>query len=281
MWHEANFEDAGVRCFAVALAERLHWECVEKEIVWETKPEAPDLRNLAKRVRYERGKMRLPIPRDATIEQTVDVERFRRLVATESGEISPPPVLAKSCEDTDAVVPGLTYQSNFLNEAEESKLIEIINGQEWSEELKRRVQHYGWRYDYKARQIDSSMELGPLPPWAAKLAQRLFDQKLVPQLPDQVIVNEYQGIQGIARHIDAENSFADGIAMVSLSDSWEMTFRDTRNNKRKVSRLLERRSVVVIRGAARYRWTHEIPSRKNEPPLARGARGDCANGASR
>ena len=272
MWHEANFEDAGVRCSAVALAERLHWECVEKEIVWETKPEAPDLRNLAKRVRYERGKMRLPIPRDATIEQTVDVGRFRRLVATESGEISPPPVLAKSSEDTDAVVPGLTYQSNFLSEAEENKLIEIINGQEWSEELKRRVQHYGWRYDYKARQIDSSMELGPLPPWAAKLAQRLFDQKLVPQLPDQVIVNEYQGIQGIARHVDAENSFADGIAMVSLSDSWEMTFRDTRNNKRKVSRLLERRSVVVIRGAARYRWTHEIPSRKNEPPLAKGGK---------
>ena len=273
MWHEADFEDAKVRRAAAAEAERLHWrECLEKEVVWEAKPEAPDLRNLAKRVRYERGKMRLPIPRDATVEQTVDVEQFRRLVATESGEVNPPPVLAKSSEDTDAVVPGLTYQSNFLNEAEENKLIEIIDEQEWSQELKRRVQHYGWRYNYKARQIDSSMELGPLPPWAAELAQRLFDQKLVPQLPDQVIVNEYQGKQGIAKHIDAESSFADGIAMVSLSDAWEMAFRDTRNNKRKENRLLERRSVVVIRGDARYRWTHEIPSRKNEPPLAEGGK---------
>ena len=272
MWHEANFEDAGVRCTAAALAKRLHWECVEKEVVWEARPETPDLRNLAKQVRSERGKVRLPIPRDATIEKTVDVERFRRLVATESGEISPPPVLEKSSEDTDAAVPGLTYQSNFLSEAEENELIGIINGQEWRKELKRRVQHYGWRYNYKARQIDSSMELGPLPPWAAKLAQRLFDQKLVPQLPDQVIVNEYQGKQGITKHIDAENSFADGIAMVSLSDAWEIIFRDIRNNKRKVSRLLERRSVVVIRGDARYRWTHEIPFRKSEPPFVKGVK---------
>ena len=106
--------------------------------------------------------MRLRIPRDATIEQTVDVERFRRLVATEIGGISPPPVHVIYPEDIDAAVPGLTYLPNFLSEVEEDELFELIDKQMWSEELKRRVQHYGWRYDYKARQIDSSMELGPL-----------------------------------------------------------------------------------------------------------------------
>ena len=37
MWHEANFEDAEVRRAAATAAERLHWECVEKEVVWEAK----------------------------------------------------------------------------------------------------------------------------------------------------------------------------------------------------------------------------------------------------
>ena len=271
-WHEANFEDAEVRRAAATAAERLHWECVEKEVAWDAKPEAPYPQNLDKRVRFERGKVRLRIPRDATIEQTVDVDRFRRLVATEIGEISPPPGPVIYTEDTDAAVPGLTYLPNFLSEVEECELIELIDKQIWSEELKRRVQHYGWRYDYKARHIDSSMELGPLPPWAAKLAQRLFDQKLVPQVPDQVIVNEYQGRQGIAKHMDAESSFADGIAMVSLADSWEMTFQDIRNRKHSVNQLLERRSVAVVQKDARYRWTHEIRPRKTEPPLVKGGK---------
>ena len=95
------------------------------------------------------------------------------------------------------------------------------------------------------------------------LARRLFDAKLVPNLPDQVIVNEYRKDQGIGRHVDSE-SFADGIAMISLRESWEMIFCDKRG-KRKVNRILERRSVTVIEGKARYDWTHEIPKRKSEP----------------
>ena len=272
MWHEANFEDAEVRRAAAMTAERLHWECIEKEVAWEAMPGAPYSQNLDRLVRFERDKVRLRVPRDAAIEQTVDVERFRRLVATEIGEINPPPGPVVYSEDTDAAVPGLAYLPNFLSEVEEYELIELIDKQIWSEELKRRVQHYGWRYDYKARQIDPSMELGPLPPWAAKLAQRLFDQKLVPQVPDQVIINEYQGKQGIAKHIDAESSFADGIAMVSLADSWEMTFQDICNRKRSVNQLLERRSVAVIQKDARYRWTHEIRPRKTEPPLVKGGK---------
>jgi hypothetical protein len=69
-------------------------------------------------------------------------------------------------------------------------------------DLKRRVQHYGWRYDYKARRIDLSMRLGELPPWATRLALRLVRDGLVPQLADQVIVNEYVGRQGISKHVD-------------------------------------------------------------------------------
>ena len=162
-------------------------------------------------------------------------------------------------------IPGLVYKPDFLDEAHERRLVEWIDRQEWSRELKRRVQHYGWRYDYKAREVDSSMRLGPLPVELAVLAERLFKEKLVPRLPDQVIVNEYQADQGITPHIDI-TGFADGIATISLLESWEMTFHAPRS-KEKFPRLLERRSVAVMQGEARYRWKHEIGKRKSEPPL--------------
>ena len=107
------------------------------------------------------------------------------------------------------IVPGLVYRPNFLGEEAEQRLVEWIDMQAWSNELKRRVQHYGWRYDYGGRRVDPSMRLGKLPAVLLKLARRLFDAKLVPQMPDQVIVNEYLAGQGISAHMDA-GSFADG-----------------------------------------------------------------------
>ena len=136
--------------------------------------------------------------------------------------------------------------------------------------MKRRVQHYGWRYDYRARKVDASMRLGPLPLELAELAERLFKENLVPQIPDQVIVNEYEANQGITPHIDVTR-FADGIATVSLLESWEMVFHAPRG-KEKVPRTLERRSVAIMHGEARYRWKHEIRKRGSEPALDEGGK---------
>ena len=167
------------------------------------------------------------------------------------------------------VVPGLVYQRNFLGEEQERHLVEWLDAQAWSDELKRRVQHYGWRYDYKDRAVDWSMRLGELPQPLLDLAQRLYAGKLVPQMPDQVIVNEYKAGQGISIHVDKVGSFADGIATISLLESWEMNFhapsrRGTRGHS--VPCLLDRRSVAVMNGPARWKWRHEIKARESDPP---------------
>ena len=167
-------------------------------------------------------------------------------------------------------VPGLAYVPDFLDEDRERHLIDWIDRQEWSTEIKRRVQHYGWRYDYRARKVDASMRLGPLPQELAELAERLFKENLVPQIPDQVIVNEYEANQGITPHIDVTR-FADGIATISLLESWEMVFHAPRG-KEKVPRTLERRSVAIMHGEARYRWKHEIRKRGSEPALDEGGK---------
>lgn len=91
-----------------------------------------------------------------------------------------------------------------------------IDTQTWLSALKRRVQHYGYQYDYKARTISSDSYLGALPHWLGDLQERLFAEKLFKQKPDQAIINEYLPGQGISAHIDCVPCFDDVIASLSL-----------------------------------------------------------------
>ena len=241
--------------------------------------------------------LRLPSGTSATIDEEFDVNNFRHWLATEPGDITNDPPKAPSQDPDDAAQPeaqmekavatqktgiipglqkesfypyqqvskisGLVYHSEFITEAEEKELLACIDRAEWSTELRRRVQHYGWRYDYKQRQIDESMHLGPLPQWAQDLAQRLVSKDWLKDLPDQVIVNEYCCDQGISAHIDAEGSFTEYVATISLLETWGMVFRH-RDSGEKVEIPLERRSVAILSGDARYKWTHEIPKRDSE-----------------
>lgn len=113
-------------------------------------------------------------------------------------------------------IPGLIYVPDFLTETQERQIVAAIDDGPWRNDLKRRVQHYGWRYDCKAREIDMSMRLGTLPEWAMLLAKKLKSEGYLPHLADQVIVNEYVGKQGISRHTDCIPCFDDGVAMLSL-----------------------------------------------------------------
>ena len=159
-------------------------------------------------------------------------------------------------------VPGLIYKPDFVSKEEESTLVAVIDANEWNTELRRRVQHYGWKYDYTQREIDASMRIGTLPDWAQNIAKKLVQEGLVKELPNQLIVNEYLGSQGISRHIDRTQSFTGEIATISLLETWCMLFRY--RDRKKVEKCLERRSVAVLTGEARYQWSHEIPARKYE-----------------
>ena len=88
---------------------------------------------------------------------------------------------------------GLHYHPGFLDEQDQHVLIERIDAKPWRTDLERRVQHYGWRYDYRARTVTPDMDLGPLPDWVEEIAARLYTEThLFDRVPDQAIVNEYQ-----------------------------------------------------------------------------------------
>lgn len=60
-------------------------------------------------------------------------------------------------------ISGLTYISDFISVQEQDLLLSQIDQQSWLTDLKRRVQHYGYKYDYKARTVGNDAYLGPLP----------------------------------------------------------------------------------------------------------------------
>lgn len=169
--------------------------------------------------------------------------------------------------DTAALV-GFRYVANFLDEAQHDELLREVDAQPWLDDLKRRVQHYGYKYDYKARHVDYSMRIGALPEWAATVAERLHREGVVPQLPDQLIVNEYQPGQGISNHIDCEPCFEDGIVSISLGSTCVMNFTSVQT-RQVIPVLLEPRSLVLLQRESRFNWMHGIPARLKDKHAGR------------
>jgi alkylated DNA repair dioxygenase AlkB len=158
-------------------------------------------------------------------------------------------------EETTTNILGLTYIPNFISSEEEKTLISRIDSEPWLSDLKRRVQHYGYKYDYKARTVTNDAYLGSLPEWITPISQKLSFE------PQQAIINEYFPGQGISAHVDCVPCFGDTIASLSLNSGAIMQFTKE-SEKREL--YLEPQSLVILSGPARYEWTHAIPARKSD-----------------
>ena len=165
-------------------------------------------------------------------------------------------------------VPGLQVVNLFLSPEQQARVTQRVDAdqQAWRNDLSRRVQHHGWRYDYKARAITPDMYLGQLPDHLQELAQRLYDETgLFDRAPEQVIINEYVQAQGIGTHID-HRGFGPAIATISLLEDWEMDF--SRNWRDRTPALLPAGSCLVMTGQSRSRWQHGIQARRADPGAA-------------
>jgi len=172
-------------------------------------------------------------------------------------------------------VPGLSYVVGYVSGPEEARLLAAVDAAPWQSDLKRRVQHYGYRYDYKARKVEPSMYLGPLPDWAQSPASRLVSDGYMAAPPDQLIVNEYLPGQGITPHVDCIPCFGPVVCSITLGSPCVMTLSAVEGDGAESLRL-ERGSLLVLAGEARYKWRHAIPGRKTDidggQSLARGRR---------
>eukprot|EP01122_Echinamoeba_exundans_P005723 TRINITY_DN15881_c0_g1_i1.p1 TRINITY_DN15881_c0_g1~~TRINITY_DN15881_c0_g1_i1.p1 ORF type:complete len:114 (-),score=2.20 TRINITY_DN15881_c0_g1_i1:39-380(-) len=97
-------------------------------------------------------------------------------------------------------ISGLRIVKDFISKEEEEVLLQRINDAVWEEDLRRKVQQYGFRFQHKSHSIKEY--LGPLPPWCSDVTQRLVDQGLFTELPDQIIINHYLPGQGLLPNVD-------------------------------------------------------------------------------
>lgn len=289
-WYRADFANEQVRRTALDLAEKYSPHCLKNSL---------PLKNTSIGIRGDghlsiqkeslsiEGHVELELPIDISLKRDLRDDDFRNWLVWGGieGQLPLPPVAVASLNvptsessprllftdvPPEETIPGLVEVQNFLSYDEEQDLVKLIDSLPWQNSLARRVQHYGWEYDYKSAAVNPSSKIGPLPIWAQDLALRLLDRNLIPEVPDQVIVNEYLANQGISKHIDSSTSFVGPVITISLLESWEMVFRHP--NGKKITRVLERGSAVILNGPARYEWTHEIPKRIKERWGTRGRR---------
>ena len=165
-------------------------------------------------------------------------------------------------------ISGLTVKEEFISAELEKEILAKVDRNGWQTSLKRRVQHYGYTYDYKARKIDASLYLGELPNWSLPVTNKLGKEPFISERFDQLIVNEYLPGQGISPHIDCVPCFKETIVSLSLGSRCEMVFHGPSCEKEIL--ILEPRTLLVLQKDARFKWKHSIPSRKSD--VVNGAR---------
>ena len=98
------------------------------------------------------------------------------------------------------------------------------------------------------------------------------DVQILTRYPNinQMTVNEYKRGQGIGSHIDTKSAFDDGLMSLSLGSDSVMEFRNKGNDESGSSNSTKKlvhlppRSLLLMSGAARYSWSHQIVTRMTD-----------------
>mmetsp|Transcript_5582 Transcript_5582/g.7068 ORF Transcript_5582/g.7068 Transcript_5582/m.7068 type:complete len:341 (+) Transcript_5582:95-1117(+) len=141
-----------------------------------------------------------------------------------------------------------------------------------SQPTRRRVQHYGYKFDYTTRRGDTDNPLDNWPPIIEPIRTKVdtsvrdalnnrFEWK-----SDQATVNEYVRGEGIAKHIDTHSAFEDGIASVSVGSDCVFRFApgDDDAEDKVIEVVIPKRSVFIMTGDSRYYFTHQMPQRNSD-----------------
>ena len=129
--------------------------------------------------------------------------------------------------------PRATGNDALIAPEDQAALIDFLDTQPWAActlgKSARRVQQYGYAYNYRSRKAAPCVGL---PPPLQRIADTITKSLPGPQAPkntaeqpwNQCIVNEYLAGQGVTWHTDAK-CFGDAIACVTLGTAAPIQFR--------------------------------------------------------
>ena len=137
------------------------------------------------------------------------------------------PGLRSIGEDTMSIFDhGATLVPDVVTEAEEERILLRISQAPWMTDLSRRVQHYGYRYDYRQPRCRPARPgAAPFPRWAQVDRRTGLHRTFDGRRPEQCIVNEYRPGQGHRDARRSRQSFGPVVVSLSLAAAWTMNFR--------------------------------------------------------
>jgi alkylated DNA repair dioxygenase AlkB len=157
--------------------------------------------------------------------------------------------------------PGLIIVRDWVTASECAALLTGIDSMPWKDDLSRRVQHYGWKYDYTLRDLSPDHYLGPIPEFFDEVIGKLASVPEFGARAEQIIINEYEPGQGIAAHID-RRTFGDVVASLSLGSELPMEF--AAHDGRVIEVFMPVGALLLMTGSSRFEWTHRICPRKSD-----------------
>jgi len=159
-------------------------------------------------------------------------------------------------------VPGLYYISNLITNSDE--LTKELDKNNWlpitNSANSRKVQHFGYLYDYSSRKIN--IPTTPFSNFLTELANELRDickqLKLIDDnyIFNQCIVNNYKRGQGISRHTDVK-AYGKVIGCYTIGSGAKMKFVHPKTGI-EYEKYVESNSLYIMSGDARHIWTHEM-----------------------
>lgn len=159
-------------------------------------------------------------------------------------------------------IEGLYYIENAVDD----DIINEIDKNEWmnisGNQKGRKVQQYGYKYDYKSRNVKEKIK--DIPDFLSKCNTTLTGiSKKLGIIDDdyvfnQCIINNYESGQIISKHIDSD-VFGKVIGCYTVGSGGTMRFS---HGDDKIDLYVAPRSLYIMTGDARYKWSHELLGKK-------------------
>jgi alkylated DNA repair dioxygenase AlkB len=161
---------------------------------------------------------------------------------------------------------GFLYQPDFLSESEEAELLCTVETLQFGAYdfrgyiAKRRVVAYGGGYDSGTRRMAVTDKV--LPDFLSPIRDRAAAIAGIPANEIvQALVTEYSVGTPIGWHRDSPQF--ETIIGISLRSSCRLRLKPYQGEEKIISRMLEPRSIYVMRGPVRWHFQHSIPAVKD------------------
>lgn len=167
---------------------------------------------------------------------------------------------------------GLYYINSIseqMNELKDKNTIEELDKYKWeylsNSANSRKVQHYGYKYDYKTYNIHEKTIDFPeiVNTYKKYLTNKCLELNIIDEKYDfnQCIINNYDAGQGISSHIDIKK-YGDVIGCFTIGSGATMRFKNDSFELYDI--YVEPDSLYIMSGEARYKWKHEMIPRKTD-----------------